>query len=98
MLGATPLEASNGSDALTLVGQHDGSIDMILLDLTMPGMNGEETLRQLRQTHPKLRVVIMSGYSEGETMKRCASLGVAGYLSKPFEIGDLIERLRPHLV
>jgi two-component system, cell cycle sensor histidine kinase and response regulator CckA len=97
MLGATPLEAGNGAEALALIDRQGDAIDMVLLDLTMPGMNGEETLRHLRQTHPALRVVIMSGYSEGETMQRCASLGVAGYLSKPFEIGDLIERLRPYL-
>jgi two-component system cell cycle sensor histidine kinase/response regulator CckA len=97
LLGATPLEAANGSDALAIVRQHGDGINLVLLDLTMPGMNGEETLRRLREISPTMRVIIMSGYSEGETMQRCASLGVSGYLPKPFEIGDLVDRLRLYL-
>jgi two-component system cell cycle sensor histidine kinase/response regulator CckA len=97
LLGAKPMEAANGSDALDLMRQHLGGINLVLLDLTMPGMNGEEVLRRLREIHPAIRVVIMSGYSQGETMQRCASLGVSGFLAKPFEIGALIDRLRPYL-
>jgi DNA-binding response OmpR family regulator len=76
---------------------HAGKIDLVLLDLTMPGIGGEETLRQLRTLSPQLPVVVMSGYSEGETMRRCASLGVSGYLPKPFEIADLLARIAPLL-
>ena len=97
LLGVTPLEAGNGSEALELFQRHRDAIDLVLLDLTMPVMNGEETLRQLRTINPTLRVVLMSGYSEGETMQRCSSLGVSGYLPKPFELGSLVERLRPYL-
>jgi two-component system, cell cycle sensor histidine kinase and response regulator CckA len=97
MLGVTPLEARNGTEGLALLDQHGEDIDLVLLDLTMPGLSGEDTLRRLRDTHPATQVVLMSGYSGGETMQRFASLGVAGYLAKPFEIGALIERLRPYL-
>jgi len=72
-------------------------INLILLDLTMPGLTGEETLRRLHKINPAVRVIIMSGYSEGETMQRCASVGVAGYLPKPFEIAELVDRLKLHL-
>jgi two-component system, cell cycle sensor histidine kinase and response regulator CckA len=96
-LGVTPLAAASGQAALELINSPDHKIDLVMLDLTMPGMSGEETLRQLRTTHPDLKVVIMSGYSGGDTMQRCAALGVTDYLTKPFEIADLIRILRKHL-
>ena len=71
--------------------------DLILLDLMMPGLSGEETLRRLREIDPAVPVFVVSGYSEGETMQRCAKLGVSGYLSKPFEIATLVDKIRPHL-
>ncbi|HEY8996217.1 MAG TPA: CHASE domain-containing protein [Lacunisphaera sp.] len=97
MLGVTPLEAKTGAEGLALLDHHGDNIDLVLLDLTMPGLSGEDTLRRLRETHPSTKVVLMSGYSGGETMQRFASFEVAGYLAKPFEIGALVERLRAHL-
>ena len=95
--GVQALEANDGETALRIYREQKETIDMILLDLTMPGIGGDETLRQLRAISPQLPVVVMSGYSEGETMRRCASFGVAGYLPKPFEIADLLARIQPHL-
>jgi two-component system cell cycle sensor histidine kinase/response regulator CckA len=96
-LGLSVLKAVNGPAAIDLVRNHPGKIDLVLLDLTMPGLTGDETLRQLRLIRPDLRAVIMSGYSEREIMERCASLGIAGYLPKPFDFATLTEKLRPLL-
>jgi PAS domain S-box-containing protein len=95
--GLQVIEAEDGQSALEIYRQRNTRIDLALLDLTMPGLSGEETLRQLRVLAPTLPVIVMSGYSEGETMGRCASLGVSGYLAKPFEVSDLVTRLRPYL-
>ena len=95
--GLQVIEAGDGQAALAMYAQRAADINLVLLDLTMPGLSGEETLRQLRALAPTLPVLVMSGYSEGETMGRCASLGVSGYLAKPFEISDLVTRLRPYL-
>ncbi len=95
--GVLVFEAADGEDGLEIYNAQAGRVDVVLLDLTMPGIGGDETLRRLRALSPELPVVVMSGYSEGETMRRCASLGVAGYLAKPFEISDLLEKLRPYL-
>jgi two-component system cell cycle sensor histidine kinase/response regulator CckA len=95
--GLQVIEAGDGQAALLTYRQRAADINLVLLDLTMPGLSGEETLRQLRALAPTLPVIVMSGYSEGETMGRCASLGVSGYLAKPFEISDLVTRLRPYL-
>ncbi|MFZ5494413.1 MAG: CHASE domain-containing protein [Verrucomicrobiota bacterium] len=96
-LGLTVFAAPDGAAAIELVRNHLGPIDLVLLDLTMPGLPGDETLRHLRQIRPDLRAIIMSGYSEGETMRRCADLGVAGFLPKPFDVAALTTRLQPIL-
>ncbi|AOS44905.1 Blue-light-activated protein [Lacunisphaera limnophila] len=94
LLGLTVHEAADGPAALALVQAAPDTIDLVLLDLTMPGLAGDEVLRRLRQIRPDLKVIIMSGYSEGETMQRCAASGVSGYLPKPFAIAELGEKLR----
>jgi two-component system cell cycle sensor histidine kinase/response regulator CckA len=96
-LGLKVFDAADGPAAIAFVRDHRGPLDLVLLDLTMPGLTGDETLRHLRQIRPDLRAIIMSGYSEGETMQRCASLGVAGYLPKPFDVAALTAKLQPLL-
>ena len=97
LLGLTALEAADGAAAIELLRNHSGPINLVLLDLTMPGLAGDETLRRLREIRPDLQAVIMSGFSQGEVMQRCASLGVAGYLPKPFDVAALTTRLKPLL-
>lgn len=96
-LGLTALVAPDGQAALQIYQEQAATINLVLLDLTMPGLTGEETLLRLREINPAVRVIIMSGYSEGETMQRCGALGVSGYLAKPFEIAELVDRLKQHL-
>jgi two-component system cell cycle sensor histidine kinase/response regulator CckA len=96
-LGLKAIEAADGHAAIRLYQGQPDAIDLILLDLTMPGISGEETISRLREINPEARIIVMSGYSEGETMQRCAMLGISGYLPKPFELADLAVRLRLHL-
>lgn len=95
--GATAVRAASGDEALAQLRNPAQQFSVALLDMTMPGMNGEETLRRMRETHPRLPVILMSGYSENQTMQRSASLGVAGFLQKPFEIAALLAKLKQHL-
>ena len=94
MHGGTVLEAADGNQALRLCAEHAGKIDLILLDLTMPGLSGEETLRRLRMLNHPHRVLVMSGYSEQETRQRCADLGTVGFLHKPFDLDDLLAKIQ----
>ncbi|MBI2814933.1 MAG: CHASE domain-containing protein [Opitutae bacterium] len=94
--GATVLPASGGEEALALLSAHGDRVTLVLLDLTMPGISGEETLRRFRLGGARPPVIIMSGYSETEIMKRSTDLGVAGFIQKPFEIATLLERVKPH--
>jgi PAS domain S-box-containing protein len=75
---------AGGQEALdVLAGSGDG-FSAVLLDLSMPGMDGEVTLAAIRRTHPDLPVVICSGYSEDEVQHRFAGKAVQGFLQKPF--------------
>ncbi|HWA28727.1 MAG TPA: CHASE domain-containing protein [Lacunisphaera sp.] len=97
VLGVSVVLAPDGQSALEVLRHQGDTIDLVLLDLTMPGMSGDETLRRLRELRPEIRAIIMSGYSETETRQRCASLGVSDFLPKPFDVVTLTAKLRPHL-
>jgi CheY-like chemotaxis protein len=92
--GASVLLASDGHEALDIYRQQRDKIDLILVDLTMPGLSGEEILLQLQKLKATQKIVIMSGYGETETMKRCAELGVVGFISKPFELQVIVAKLK----
>jgi PAS domain S-box-containing protein len=95
--GASVLLAADGRQALEVYRQQQDQIDLILLDLTMPGLSGEEILLQLQQLKARQKIIIMSGYGEEETMQRCAELGVVGFISKPFELQAVVAKLQSHL-
>ncbi len=95
--GATVLAAADGEAALALLRAHADRVALILLDMTMPGLSGEETLRRFRMANSRHPVILMSGFSEAQTMKRTTDLGVAGFVQKPFEIGTFLASVRPFL-
>ncbi len=77
-------EAENGEHALRIFTASPHDFALVLLDLTMPGMDGEETFRALRAVHADVRVLLMSGYHEREVTQRFLDSGLAGFLQKPF--------------
>lgn len=80
--------ASNGPAALRAMGQ--GSFDVVLLDLLMPGMNGMTVLKTIKQQWPESEVVIITGYPAVETAKEAVTLGAYDYLAKPAGPDDII--------
>jgi DNA-binding NarL/FixJ family response regulator len=85
-------EAGNAHEALQLVAQH--SYDVALLDITMPGKNGLELLKQLRSEQPRLAVLMLSTYSEEIYAVRALKLGAAGYLTKDAPTAMLVTAVR----
>ena len=69
-------------------------IDVVLLDLTMPHMGGEEAFRGSRRIKPDVRVIMTSGYSQEDTMARFAGKGVVDFVPKPYPPGSLIAAVR----
>ncbi|HTH49499.1 MAG TPA: response regulator, partial [Candidatus Limnocylindria bacterium] len=93
-LGFEVLQARNGAEALGLFQQHQDRIALVLLDLTMPMMDGEEAFRRIRAIRPEARVLLMSGFNEQEAVQRFLGRGLAGFLQKPFTTELLREKLR----
>jgi PAS domain S-box-containing protein len=92
--GLTVLTACDGGDAVRVFRRHAGEVSAIVLDLTMPVMNGEEAATELRRIRAGVPIVLSSGYSEGEMAGRFAGKGLAGFLKKPFEPAEMIRALR----
>jgi CheY-like chemotaxis protein len=92
--GMNAILAVSGEEALRLYADHQNSVDLVMLDLTMPGLSGEETLRAMRMRNPAQRALVMSGYSEQDTMARCAALGAVDFIAKPFELPALMKKLQ----
>jgi DNA-binding NtrC family response regulator len=67
---------------------------LVLLDLTMPGLDGEEVFRRLRLIRPDARVVLMSGFNRVQAVDRFSGKGLAGFLQKPFTLDGLSAVMR----
>jgi len=92
-LGFSALSAANGTDGIELFKRYTPSITVVLLDLSMPGLSGEETLERLRAAAPDVRVVMMSGYNQPNlALSKSGKLPV--FLSKPFSMAQFQSALR----
>ncbi len=91
--GYSVLVAADGSEALDVFAAQP-RISLVLLDLTMPVMNGEETLRKLKILRPDVRVVLSSGYNEVEAIRRFTGKGLAGFIQKPYTARALAAKVK----
>ncbi|MDP9337700.1 MAG: PAS domain S-box protein [Acidobacteriota bacterium] len=82
--GYTVLEARDGADALRLAGQHSGAIDLLVTDMVMPGISGQELATLIVEKRPGLQVIFMSGYSEYAAVEAAQSDAAIKLLTKPF--------------
>jgi DNA-binding NtrC family response regulator len=85
-------KASGGQEAVEAAGQ--GGFDLALLDLKMPGMNGIEVLEILKNEHKYLEVIILTGHGSIDSAVESTKLGAFSYLSKPYELENLLEVLK----
>jgi PAS domain S-box-containing protein len=92
--GFQTLQARCGLEALGQFQQHRNRIRLILMDLTMPTLDGEETCRELRRMGSEVPVILNSGFSEEEALGRFKDLELAGFLQKPFALAAMVEMVR----
>ncbi len=92
--GFTVLVADTARDGVETFRRHAGRIQAVLLDMTMPEMNGEEVFREIRGIDPTVRVVLTSGYSEHDATSHFGGEALAGFVHKPFELDTLIGTVR----
>jgi DNA-binding NarL/FixJ family response regulator len=85
-------EAANGTDAVRLVDELDPEV--VLMDVTMPGMNGIEATRLIRNTHPGLKIILLTLHESSEVLRSGFRAGANGYLLKADAEEELIKALR----
>ena len=83
--------AASGEECLAMIERH--RIDVVLLDVKMPGMDGIETLRQIRQRTPLIEVVLLTGHASVDSGIEGMKLGAFDYLMKPIELDPLVDKL-----
>ena len=92
--GYRTLMANCGEKALEMIELRQEKVDLVMLDLGMPGMGGMNCLRRLVQIRPGLKVIIASGYSDQRQVQETLSLGAACYINKPYRLADVVTRVR----
>ena len=92
--GYTVLTAGNGKEALDLYRSNKGNISLVILDLIMPEMDGKQCLEELLKINPGAKVLVASGYSADGPTKEALQGGAKGFVSKPFDMGQLLQTVR----
>jgi len=92
--GFSVLTANDGEEAIRVYRQHRSEVVCVILDLTMPKLNGEETLRGLRAINPGICAILSSGFSEDNATERFSDLGLGGFIQKPYRLDTMTNTLR----
>jgi CheY-like chemotaxis protein len=92
--GYTVLTASDGEGALEIYQNEKGKVDLIILDLIMPGMGGQRCLEELLRISPEAKVIIASGYSIDGHPKTMIEAGARAFVNKPYDIKQILKIIR----
>ncbi|MDQ2901417.1 MAG: response regulator, partial [Acidobacteriota bacterium] len=92
--GYRVIVAHEGNEAVSIFRAMKDHVALIVLDTTMPVMNGEQALTQLREIRPDIPVIVSSGYNEVEVVGRFAKQGITGFVQKPYSASRLVEEVR----
>lgn len=92
--GLTVIGACDGLEAVEVIEQQGERIQLVVMDMTMPRMDGEQAFEAMRKIRPGIKVVLTSGYSEADAIGDVGSKGVFGFLQKPFDLEKLIRTVR----
>ncbi len=92
--GYTVLEADSGGEALSLAGRHQGRVDLLMTDVVMPNMNGRELAERLKALYPRIKILFMSGYTNGTMVRHGVLTAEIKFLPKPFTPIALTSKVR----
>ncbi len=93
-LGYKIFTASNGKEALNIYKSHPDEIDLVILDMIMPGLSGQDTFEELKLINPRVKVMLSSGYSLTDQAQRIMDSGCRAFIQKPFRVDDLSLKIR----
>jgi CheY-like chemotaxis protein len=91
------IAALSGQAGIDVYRERQPEIGLVLLDLSMPGMNGFETFQALRQINPQVPIILSSGYDEKEVLPQLAETELVGFLKKPYNFEALINAVKQHM-
>lgn len=96
--GYNTLAASSGPEAIRLVSENPGSVDVVVTDYAMPEMDGRELIRRLQEMDPTLQFIAISGHATPEEVASLVALGVVAFLPKPFSLNALQSAIEQALI
>jgi DNA-binding response OmpR family regulator len=93
MSGLKVFTAGNGQDGVDLYKRNRKDIDLIIMDMVMPIMDGREAFKEIRKLNPKQKIFIISGYSQREDMEDLLENGAVGFMRKPFQVREIVDKV-----
>ena len=85
----------NGPNGLEILDKSN-DIGLVLMDIKMPKVNGLDALKAIKEKHPSLPVIMVTGYRSVETAIEATSRGASGYIVKPFKSEEILEKIKKH--
>ena len=93
-LGYRVIVARNGQEAIDIYKARQEEIDLVILDMIMPGMGGSEIFNVLKEINPRIKVILSSGYSIDGRPANMLDRGCRAFIQKPYSMGDLSQKIR----
>jgi len=93
-LGHEAIPARSGEEALEIYGEKGKEIQLVILDVIMPGIGGEGVFLKLKEMNPDVRVIIISGYASEDKVIELLKAGAFSFIQKPFKMETLEEKMR----
>ena len=94
---ARVIRAKNGKEAVDIITEHHGEIDLILMDINMPIMDGYEAMKIIKSRHPKIPIIAQTAYTLSDDRRKCLKAGFNDYISKPINRLALFRMLNENL-
>ncbi|MFA6243328.1 MAG: response regulator, partial [Candidatus Hydrogenedentales bacterium] len=93
-IGFEVVTAADGREGVEVFRKHAHELSAVLLDMTMPHLDGEGAFVEMQKIRPEVPVILSSGFSEQEASSRFTSSGLAGFIQKPYSLEELVDCIR----
>ena len=93
-IGYRVISSEGGEEAVRILKEQNETIHLVILDLIMPGMDGEKTFDHIHNINPQLPVILSSGYAFNKQATEILNKGCRGFIQKPFSMADLSQKIR----
>jgi CheY-like chemotaxis protein len=92
--GYQVISVENGQEALKVYRERFDQIDLVILDMAMPELNGKEAFKRFKEINPEVKVLLSSSYNQDGNTQEILRDGVLGFLQKPYGVNDILDKIR----